>query len=319
MAASTPARPGPVRPTPWPLLLGLALLLGAGSAGWWLGNHQRSTTPSPNARLEREVASLRQRFHRGNASPADQQRLLELLVALERQQEAIALLEPLADREPDRWALRLMLAELRRDRGDRAGAERELRMILSRRSDQMEALQLMTLLQLERGRGSQAEAQVRRAYETAVRPPVRPQALGLGLLLAELQQKRGQTDAATTTYRQLASEFPQDQRPLVALALLRHELADRPGALAALNEARQRALVSGLSDPRLDRLAAGWGLEPLRAASQAAAGPGKPAGPQAQGPATGDQPPEPSAAAGAPGRPGAGSLPAPTAPATPVP
>ena len=36
-------------------------------------------------------------------------------------------------------------------------------MILSRRSDQMEALQLMTLLQLERGRGSQAEAQVRQA------------------------------------------------------------------------------------------------------------------------------------------------------------
>ena len=44
-----------------------------------------------------------------------QQRLLELLVGLERRNEAISLLEPMADREPDRWALRLMLAELRRD------------------------------------------------------------------------------------------------------------------------------------------------------------------------------------------------------------
>lgn len=273
MAASTPGRQGPTRSTPWALLLGLLVVFAAGGSGWWLGSRQRSAPPSPLLKLEREVINLRQRQARGEATAIDQQRLLELLVALNRQQEAIALLEPMADREPDRWALRLMLAELRRDRGDRSGAERELRMILSRRSDQIEALQLMTLLLLERGRGSQAEAHVRKAFEAAARPPVKPQALALGLLLAELQQKRGQPPLAVITYRRLANDFPQDQRPLLGLALLRHQLGDRSGALAALNEGRQRLVAAGAgSDPRLERLAATWGLAPLRASVQAPAG-----------------------------------------------
>lgn len=314
MAASTPGRPGPARSTPWPLLLGLLLVLAAGGSGWWLGSRQRSAPASPTARLEREVINLRQRQARGEASPSDQQRLLELLVALGRQQEAIAMLEPLADREPDRWALRLMLAELRRDRGDRSGAERELRMILSRRHDQIEALQLMTLLLLERGRGSQAEIKVRQAYQAASRPPVKPQALGLGLLLAELQQKRGQTAAAVATYRRLANEFPQDQRPLLGLALLQQQLGDRSAALAALNEGRQRLMASGgASDPGLERLATSWGLAPLRAP---APGPGRPgaAEPGRMPSATGAEATTPGAVppAGAP-------LPAPTTGATAAP
>lgn len=72
-------------------------------------------------------------------------------MGLDRRAEAIAVLEPMADREPDRWSLRLMLAELRRDQGDGAGAERELRQILNRSPNQVDALQLLTLIRLERG------------------------------------------------------------------------------------------------------------------------------------------------------------------------
>ncbi len=249
-----------------PLLLAAALLAGAAGGGWWLGSRQRParSTPSANASLEREVRDLRQRLQRQQASPAEQQRLLELLVALNRRQDAIAVLEPLADREPDRWSLRLLLAELRRDQGDRSGAQRELRMILNRRSDQLEALQLMTLLRLERGEAGKAEAEVKAAYQKALRPPVRPQALGLGLLLADLQQRRGQGAAAVATYRRLATEFPDDQRPLIALALLRDQQGDRNGALEALHEARQRLRDPSKGDPRLDRLAASWGLASLK-------------------------------------------------------
>lgn len=294
MTAATPWRQGR-----WPLLLVLVLLGGATATGWWLGSHQRPPAAGSSVqstKLQKEVNQLRGRMQRQQATPAEQQRLLELLVALDRRQEAIALLEPLADREPDRWSLRLMLAELRRDRGDRAGAERELRMILNRRSDQMEALQLMTLLQLEQGRGSQAEAQVRAAYQKAGKPPVQPQALGLGMLLAELQQKRGQNAAAITTYRQLAADFPEDQRPLIGLAVLRYELGDRNGALEALNQARQRLVDPSKGDPRLDRLAASWGLAPLRATG---AGP-KPRGssPESPSPRPGAQEPSSPPAAG---------------------
>lgn len=286
------------------MLLGVTLLLGAAAAGWWLGRQQQPAAAPASARsvrLEREVSGLRRRFDRGQASPAEQQRLLELLIALDRQQEAISLLEPLADREPDRWALRLMLAELRRDRGDRAGAERELRMILNRRSDQLEALQLMTLLQLEQGRGSVAEARVRAAYRKAVGPPLQPHALGLGLLLAELQQKRGQSGAAVATYRQLAETFPEDQRPLLGLTLLRHQLGDSRGALAALNQARLRSREPLRSDPLLDRLAASLGLEPLRQPAGGAVSPGSPSSPAP--PAEAPEAPSPPAAGAASSQP----------------
>ena len=258
--------PTPRRARLWPPLLAVVLLAGAAASGWWLGSRQRppATARVPaNARLDKEVRSLKQQLQRQQASPAEQQRLLELLVALNRRQEAIAVLEPLADQEPDRWSLRLLLAELRRDQGDRAGAQRELRMILNRRSDQMEALQLMTLLQLEQGQGSLAETSVKALYQRALRPPVHPQALGLGLLLADLQQRRGQGIAAVATYRQLAADFPEDQRPLIALAILREQEGDRNGALEALRQARQRLRDPNKGDPRLDRLAATWGLASL--------------------------------------------------------
>jgi predicted Zn-dependent protease len=261
-------------------MLAILLLTGATAAGWWIGSRQQPSggASSATAPLEREVSSLRRRLAQDQTSPEQQQRLLELLVALNRQAEAIALLEPLADQQPDRWALRLMLAELRRDRGDRDGAERELRMILNRRSDQVEALQLMTLLQLEQGRGAEAEARINGVYRKAIAPPVKPEALGLGLLLAELQQKRGLNGQAMATYRELAVNFPEDQRPLLGLALLRHQLGDNPGALEALNLARQRSADPRRADPLLDQLASSWGLAPLRT-------------PVAPGPANGVQAP----------------------------
>ena len=121
-------------------LLALALVLTGLAGGWWIGQRQASgaaasgaTRSDPKqAGLQQELTQLRRRQERNEASDADRQRLLELLVALGRRAEAMELLEPMADREPDRWSLRLMLAELRRDQGDRLGAERELRQILSR-------------------------------------------------------------------------------------------------------------------------------------------------------------------------------------------
>jgi tetratricopeptide (TPR) repeat protein len=230
-----------------------------------------------------EADRLRGKVARGEAQDHERQRFLELLVALNRKGEAIAVLEPLADQAPDRWSLRLMLAELRRDQGDRAGAERELRQILNRQSDQVDALQLLSLLRIEQGQGSAAEAQVKGVYAGLIRPEAKPQALGVGLLLAELQQKRGEAPAAETTYQELAVAFPSDQRPLIGLALLRHSRGNGSGALDALQQARRRSPNPEQPDPRLDALAASWGLEKLRAPSGSP--PGSPRPPAAATPA----------------------------------
>lgn len=266
--------PSPNRSLPGlrPLLAaGLVALLALGG-GWWLGQRQSATQASADpkrALLTKEATRLRLRLDADEAGPADRQRLLELLVALDRKPEAISLLEPMADREPERWSLRLMLAELRRDQGDRSGAERELRQILNLRPTQVEALQLFSLLNLEQGRGAAAEARVKAAYGLAIKPDVQPEALGIGLLLAELQLKRNQATTAAATYLQLANLFPQDQRPLLGLAMLRHDQGDAKGAQDALAQARLRNPNPDKPDPRLDKLAASWGLEPLRSPSTA--------------------------------------------------
>jgi predicted Zn-dependent protease len=264
--------PSPAKRTARPLAarpLGLALAA-AGlaavclGAGWWLGQRQLTGDgDGPRPALERQANDLRRRLEDGEASAEEQQRLLELLVALDRQKEATALLERLADEEPQRWSLRLLLAELRRDQDDPDGAERELRQLLRQRPDQVEALQLMALLQLEDGRGNEARTQLEAALQRAIAPELRPEALPIGLLLANVLEQMDQNGRAEAQLIRLTTIFPADPRPLLARALLQHSQGKLSEAQATLAEARSRQ-----SDPaqqeQLDRLAAAWGLEALR-------------------------------------------------------
>ena len=85
------------------MLFGALLLGSVGVAGGlWLGRSQ----PSGN-RLEAQLLSLQEQVATGQASPAQQQQQLELLLALGRRAEASTLVQQLADRAPERWELRL--------------------------------------------------------------------------------------------------------------------------------------------------------------------------------------------------------------------
>ena len=249
------------------LILGLAAVTIAAlalAAGWGLGHWQRRAGPSgAQVQLEHEIEVLQRRFQTGKATDAERQRLLELLVGLERRAEATALVEQLAQQQPQRWRLQLLLAELRREQNDLSGAERELQQLLSRQPDQLEALQLLASLQLETGRGSQAQLLVEAALNRASKPKLQPQALQIGLLLANLQLKRGQAAQAQALLGRLAGDFPQDPRPLLARALVEQDQGQLVAAQASL--AAARALTPGKGDQRLDRLAAAWGIQALRA------------------------------------------------------
>lgn len=264
------------RDNPW--LAGAAVAL-AGlclGGGIWLGRHQVDRTPPPAGReasrqeLLRQLDSLEQLQQRGEADAAQQQRLLELLVALERRQQAITVLEQLADQQPQRWGLRLLLAELRRAEGDRSGATRELRQLLYNRPDQIEVLQLYSLLLLEQGQGREALQRVQASYARQSQGQPRGEALGTGLLLAELLQRQGTPGQSEALLIKLAAAFPADPRPLLARALLLQQRGDLKGAQNSLAQARN--LRPSQADPRLDQVASAWGLAALRAPSRSGQG-----------------------------------------------
>ncbi|MFQ6538031.1 MULTISPECIES: tetratricopeptide repeat protein [Aphanothece] len=267
----------PRRQGPW---LGAMAVVLAGSclaAGWWIGQLRSGSAAGGSSRpaLERQAEQLRRRLDTGEASPAEQQRLLELLVALERKAEATPLLERLADQQPDRWSLRLLLAELRRDQNDRSGAERELRQLLNQRPDQVEGLQLMALILLETNRGAQAQAQVEAALKRATSPNLRSDAVPIGLLLANVIQRRGDIGKAEAQLIKLTTQFPKDPRPLLARALLQQERGDTKAAQQTLALAKQLG-GKDAEDPRLDQVAAAWGLEQLRVKPLKGPSPGTP-------------------------------------------
>ena len=275
MPPRTSTVPGPGLLLP---LGAIALVAASVAAGWWLGQrnglaggaHSRSLLESQAEQLQTQVNS-------GSASEADRQRLLQLLLALGQQRQATLLLEQMADQQPERWQLRLLLAELRRNGSDRSGAERELRQLLNLRPDRIEALQLMTLLQLEQGRGTQAQTQLKALLEKASKPTLQPQAIGIGLLLGDLLQRQGQRAEAAALYTRLATDFAKDPRPLLALALLRQEQGDGKGAQEALALARGRQPEQ--ANLRLDQVASTWGLSSLRQAGTPALRAPSPAAP----------------------------------------
>jgi tetratricopeptide (TPR) repeat protein len=257
------------RPGTWLALGAITLTAVSLMAGWWLGQRSLGVRPVDRSRLELEKQAIRLRAEvsRGQASDAQQQRLLQLLLALDDTKEATVLLERMADQRPERWSLRLMLAELRRDQKDLAGAEREVRQLLNLRPDRLEALQLMALLQLEQGRGEEAERLLTEAYQKASREKAREPSLAIGLVLADLQQRRGKVAAADDLYKKLAAGVPEDPRPLLGQALLRQQQGQTRQALDLLERARR--LKPNQPDPRLDEVAAAWGLAPLRKAGSA--------------------------------------------------
>jgi tetratricopeptide (TPR) repeat protein len=243
------------------LLFGALLLGSLGVAGGlWLGRSQTSGN-----RLETQLLSLQEQVATGQASPAQQQQQLELLLALGRRAEASALVQQLADRAPERWELRLLLAELRRDLGDRSGAIAALRRLLTQQPDQIEALQLLALLLQEQGQGAAARQQLQSSLERLSKPKPRVEAIGVGLLLADLLDRQGSPGQAEAVLIQLATAFPTDQRPLLAKALLLQQRGQLIKAQAALAQAR--TLQPGQSRDLLDRVASAWGLEALKGPS----------------------------------------------------
>ena len=265
---------GSLNPTPDPRpkrlrqigLFGLAIGAALG-AGWWWGQRQPSTAAA-NAKqttLERNSEQLETKLAAGTASDEEQRQLLRLRLAMGDQPGAIKLLEPLSDQNPEQPSLRLLLADLKSQNDDNAGAEREIRQVLNVQPLHPQALQDYARLQLKLGRQQEVMQQLQASAEAAKGTP---EALPIGLLLADVQQRNGLNGEATATYQGLIASHPADPRPMLALALLRHSQGDLGAARSLLQQAKLNStpVAAGV----LDQVAAGWAVGRIRAEAPSA-------------------------------------------------
>jgi len=241
--------------------LAVMSLLLVGGLGWLISGtlREQRALRDDAAVGQAERDALRQRIMVGDLSEAEQYALLDQLFTLGSLDEALLLLEHMADRLPSDTSLRLMLAELRRThQQDPNSAERELRLILNRSPAHLEALQMLTLVQLEQNKGDKAEKRLRQVMKQLGEG----KRMEVGFILAELLGRQGNHGEARDLLRSLAKERPEDVRPHLARALSAVERGLTTKALAELESARK---VGGPElQPLIDSLAASWSLDALR-------------------------------------------------------
>ena len=213
--------------------------------------------------LNRQVKDLLDQQNNGDLNTEEQQKLLERLLVLGRNEEAMTQIELLMARQPKTWLWKLMLAELKREQGDRDGARNDINQLMTIQPHNLEVLQLKILLDLEAGREKAAVTELKKRFESKTKGKRIP----IGLLLADLQRQTGQTKAAAALYRVLSNESPTDARPLLALALMRQEQGQDQQAQTLLQEARERRKKPGEADPLIDGLASQWRLNSIRKGS----------------------------------------------------
>ena len=250
-------------PSPRRILLLLASIVGAAMVGW-IG--AASMAPETRARGHRQAEDqqvellIKQLQDQQDLSQAERVLLLDRLVALERLQEAEVVLQPWLYGRSTPREISLFKAELQRRNGQPEAARRDLQLLLRLHPNDLQALQLLVLLDQEQGRHRQATADLTTRFK-GLEPGQR---LEIGLLLADLLRQGGSDQVAIKLYGQLAKENMNDARPLLALALLQQEKGDAEAVHTLLKQAGERRDANGVIHPLIDLVAGKFGLSAAR-------------------------------------------------------
>ncbi len=223
--------------------LGLPLAL---MTGWLLA---QSAHQNPKS----ELSNQKQKPRVKPVKPSAQTKLSK---AIEPEQR----LEQRALSHPREWRWRLLLAQTKLQRGDHAGARRELITLQALWPNRPDVQDLQLLLDVGTKRQAAALEQTSDRFKQAQKG----QRLALGLRLADLQRLSGQDNAAIATYRLIAAESPTRMEPLLALALLHRDKGQSQQSQQVLLRVRNRLSVSEQNKHALDQLAVRWQLDSFR-------------------------------------------------------
>ena len=257
--------------SPRRILLLLVSMVGAALVGWIAA---ASMAPETRARGsladDQQFETLMQQFQlQEELSEAERYLLLERLIALERLQEAEVALQPWITARSTSRELNLFKAELQRRNGQPEAARRSLNQLMRLYPNDPQVLQLLVLLDQQRGRHIQATTELTTRFK-GLEPGQR---LEIGLLLADLLRQSGSHQEAVHLYRQLAEEEPSNTRPLLALALLHQDQGQTKDVEVLLKQARQRRGSNGRIDPLIDVLAGRLKLSAARNTASEQPGP----------------------------------------------
>ena len=258
--------------SPRRILLLLVSMVGAALVGWITAASMAPETSARGSRLaeDPQVESLMQQLQlQEELSEAERVLLLERLIALERLQEAEVALQPWITARSTPRELTLFKAELQRLNGQPEAARRSLNQLMRLHPNDPQVLQLLVLLDQQRGRQILATTELTTRFKS-LEPGQR---LEIGLLLADLLRQSGSHQEAVNLYRQLAAEEPSNTRPLLALALLQQDKGHTKDVEDLLKQARQRRDSNGQIDPLIDVLAGRLGLSAARNAASEQPGP----------------------------------------------
>lgn len=162
------------------------------------------------------------------------ERLVEVEMAGGHAAEARNRLASEISRPPPRLEPALLLARVLSLSGDVAGAEEVLVAATARHADAPVAHYALALLRHTNGRNEAALPSARRALE------LQPRSAAAALLIATLQERRGDLTAARAAYERVVALKPDQPAPIAALArLLLRPPADKERALSLAQRARQ--------------------------------------------------------------------------------
>ena len=249
-------------PKPRRSLVLSAALVSAAVAGWLSASSVASKSAETGNEIaaDQQVTELLNLMHSGELSGSDHRSLLERLLSLGRLEEARRVLRPLLVEHPHQIPLALLMADLLRQTGAPETALRELDQLLSLHPNHPDVMQMRVLVDLQQGRSNEATVWLQQKFQAlpaGKRTPV-------GLLMADLEIQQGRQGQAAVLYRQLAAETTGDERPVLALAMLRGEQGRIQDMQVLLHEARRRRGREGVGDPLIDSVGARWGLQASR-------------------------------------------------------
>ena len=249
-------------PQPGRKLLLSAALISAAVSGWLASSSLASIRAQMHSSIDSDpqISELLHQMRSGELPGQDQQWLLGHLLVLGRLEEAQRVLAPLLKQHPHQISLTLLMADLHRRTGSPERAMNDLDQVLALHPNHPEAMQMRVLVELQRGRISEARSWLQQTFQAL---PV-AQRTSVGLLMADLELQQGHHDRATALYRQLAGESKGDARPVLALAMLRGEQGRTDDMQVLLHEARLRRGPEAVKDPLIDTVGAHWGLQAQR-------------------------------------------------------